>query len=73
MGTWVVLADVPDLSLLPESLDGLPAVSFRAETELTFSQLAVVGDLAGSLVVNPFTHFALNVSVALPLVDLVAA
>ncbi|MBB4098590.1 DUF4166 domain-containing protein [Sphingomonas kyeonggiensis] len=30
---WVALAEVPDLSLMPEALPGKPAVTFRAGTE----------------------------------------
>lgn len=40
-GRLIALADVPDLTLLPERLPGRPAVSFRAGTELTLQNLAV--------------------------------
>jgi hypothetical protein len=33
---WTALADVPDLSLLPDRVVGRPAVSFRAGTELAY-------------------------------------
>ena len=38
---WIALADVPDLSLMPEALPGRPAVTFRAGTELGFQMLAL--------------------------------
>lgn len=38
---WIALAEVPDLSLLPEILPGRPAVIFRAGTELGFQMLAL--------------------------------
>lgn len=38
---WIALADVPDLSLMPDALSGGPAVTFRAGTELGFQMLAL--------------------------------
>lgn len=38
---WIALAEVPDLSLLPELLPGRPATTFRAGTELGFQMLAL--------------------------------
>lgn len=38
---WVALAEVPDLDLLPLSVMGRPAVTFRAGTELSFQVLAL--------------------------------
>ncbi len=40
-GRLVALVDVPDLELLPKSLPGEPACSFRAGTELDFQNLAL--------------------------------
>ncbi|MBX3566273.1 MAG: DUF4166 domain-containing protein [Sphingomonas sp.] len=38
---WVALAEVPDLDLLPAAIEGRPAVTFRAGTELGFQVLAL--------------------------------
>ncbi len=38
---WTVLADVPDLDLLPDRIVGRPAVVFRAGTELGFQNLVL--------------------------------
>ncbi|MDG2534273.1 DUF4166 domain-containing protein [Sphingomonas sp. HITSZ_GF] len=38
---WVALAEVPDLSLIPEALPGRPAMTFRAGTEMGFQMLAL--------------------------------
>ncbi|NYT43154.1 DUF4166 domain-containing protein [Sphingomonas sp. R-74633] len=38
---WIALAEVPDLSLMPDALPGRPAVTFRAGTELGFQMLAL--------------------------------
>lgn len=38
---WVALAEVPDLSLMPDALAGRPAVTFRAGTELGFQMVAL--------------------------------
>jgi NAD(P)-dependent dehydrogenase (short-subunit alcohol dehydrogenase family) len=38
---WAAIAEVPDLSLLPDALPGKPAVTFRAGTELGFQMLGL--------------------------------
>ncbi len=38
---WVALAEVPDLSLMPDALPGRPAVTFHAGTEFGFHMLGL--------------------------------